>query len=247
MAHYIILLAKSTLLDSLKISLNPIKHTSLAEQVEQQLITFLKDNKFNKGDQLPKEIELAEQLGVSRNIVREALSRLRMLGVIESKKRKGMVIAEPDLLSGMTRIMDPALLGQDNMQDIFELRLVLEVGMADLLFARKTEKDILKLKDIANRESKDPKCKTSQAVRSKYEIEFHGKLYAMTGNSTLTRFQKLLLPIFNYMIDVESNLDKEPPRGNINHFDLIETLETGTAAKFRRNMRAHLTPHYDRI
>jgi len=240
-------LPKITLLNISKTNLVPVKNISLAEQVEQKLLTYLKNNNLNTGDQLPKETELAEQLGVSRNIVREALSRLRMLGMITSKKRKGMVIAEPDLMSGLTRIMDPALLGADNMQDIFELRLVLEVGMADLLFARKTKEDLLALKKIANREAKDPKCKTSQKVRSQYEIEFHGKLYAMTGNSTLTRFQKLLLPIFNYMIAVESTLENEPPRGNITHFDLIETLESGTAADFRTRMREHLTPHFARV
>ncbi|MFK7981879.1 MAG: FadR/GntR family transcriptional regulator [Saprospiraceae bacterium] len=234
-------------MDSLKSVLVPIQKNSLAEQVEEKLIDYLKANNFNTGDKLPKEIELAEYLGVSRNVVREALSRLRMLGVVESKKRKGMVITEPDLMSGLTRIMDPALLGADNMQDIFELRLVLEVGMADLLFTRKKESDLVTLKDIATRELNDPKCATSQMVRSQYEIEFHGKLYAMTGNSTLTRFQKLLLPIFNYMIEVESTLDKKPPSGRISHFNLIETLENGTASSFRKHMRQHLTPHFTRL
>ena len=234
-------------MDSLKLDLQPVKVGSLAELVEERLITYLKDNNFNMGDQLPKEMEIAEHLGVSRNVVREALSRLRMLGMIESKKRKGMVIAKPDLLSGLTRIMDPALLGDDNMKDIFELRLVLEVGMSDLLFTRKKEEDIDILKDIANREKDDPKCLTSQQIRSQYEIEFHGKLYAMTGNSTLTRFQKLLLPIFNYMIAVESTLEQEPPRSNVTHFDLIDALENGDAALFRSKMRAHLTPHYARL
>ena len=62
---------------------NPDKNISLADQVEQKLIAYLKNNNFNTGDQLPKEIELAERLGVSRKIVREALSRLRMLGMVE--------------------------------------------------------------------------------------------------------------------------------------------------------------------
>lgn len=234
-------------MDFLKENLVPIKHQSLAEQVEQKLLSYFKANNFNIGDQLPKEMELAEDLGVSRNVVREALSRLRMLGMVESKKRKGMVITEPDLLSGMTRIMDPSLLGKDNMQDVFELRLVLEVGMADLLFARKKDKDIQELKGIANREVADEGCQTSQEIRSKYEVEFHGKLYAMSGNSTLSRFQKMLLPVFNYMIDIEATLEKAPAKGKINHFDLIDTLEKGTAAQFRKRMREHLTPHYARI
>ncbi|GLR17904.1 FadR/GntR family transcriptional regulator [Portibacter lacus] len=233
--------------NDLDINIVPIKNASLADLVEKKLMEYLKSNNFNAGDSLPKEMELAEALGVSRNVVREGLSRLKMLGMVESKKRKGMIITEPDILSSMTRLMDPALLSEETMQDVFELRLVLEVGMSDLLFIRKTEKDILRLRNIAEREAKDPKCKTSQKVRSKYEIEFHGKLYSMTGNSTLTRFQKMLLPIFNYMMVVEAKLEEEPPRGKINHFDLIDAIEHGTAEEFRNKMREHLTPHYARF
>lgn len=224
-----------------------LKNMSLTERVEEDLIKFLTKNKFIKGDLLPKETEIAEQLDVSRNALREALSRLRMLGIIVSKKKKGMQMGEPDLLSGMTRIMDPALLGNDNLDDLFELRLVLEVGMADLLFSRKTDKDIEALQNIALKEKNDIKCANSLKRRLKYEIQFHGKLYSMTGNKTLARFQKMLLPIFNHMMELESSLDIEPPRGNITHFDLIEALINGNASKFRKNMREHLTPHFSRL
>ena len=73
--------------------LQPVKTTSLADQVEKNLIEFLKKNHFQTGDSLPTEIEIAEDLGVSRNVVREALSRLRMMGMIETRKRKGMMIS----------------------------------------------------------------------------------------------------------------------------------------------------------
>lgn len=228
-------------------NLGPIKTESLTDQVEKILVDFFKNSDFQAGDSLPKEIELAEKLGVSRNIVREALSRLRMLGIIESKKRKGMILSEPDILSGISRILDPTFLSKESLKDLFELRLVLEVGMADLLFARKSDEDIEKLLDIANREKQDPACADSQEVRTSYEIEFHSQLYAVSGNETLSRFQKMLLPVFNYMMEIESTLDKEPPRGNINHFDLIETLKSGTPDEFKKNMRNHLTPHYARL
>ncbi len=224
----------------------PVKAISLADQVENNLIEYLNNNNLKAGDPLPKETELAEYLGVSRNVVREALSRLRMLGMIESKKRKGMVLSEPDLLSGVERVLYPNILSEESMKDIFELRLVLEVGMADLIFARLTEESIKSLEDIANREAKDPgtnKLKT----RLKYEISFHSKLYEMTGNNTLKRFQSMLLPVFNYMMEVESTLEHKPESGKISHFDLIETLKTGTPSNFRKNMREHLTPHYDRL
>jgi len=226
--------------------LEPIKQSSLADQVEMKLIEYLRQNSFSAGDPLPKELELAEDLGVSRNIIREALSRLRMLGMIESKKRKGMVLSEPDLLSGVERVMSPNILGVNAMQDIFELRLVLEVGMGDLLFARRKPGDIEELEKIARKEANDPKT-TSLKVRLGYEIEFHSKLYEMSGNETLKRFQDLLLPMFNYMMEVEAKLEKKPEKGNISHLDLVETLRSSTPAQFRENMREHLKPHYARL
>lgn len=227
--------------------LQPIKNISLADQVETNLMNYLKENKFKAGDPLPKEMELAQYLGVSRNIVREVLSRLRMLGFVESKKRKGMVISEPDLLGGVQKVLDPDLLGDIAMQNIFELRLVLEVGMGDLLFARMKPEDLTTLEDIANREAKDPDCPNSIKARLKYEIEFHSHLYKMSGNDTLTRFQSMLLPVFNYMMEEEAKLSRKPEKGNISHFDLIETLRSGTPDKFRENMREHLKPHFGKL
>ena len=227
--------------------IKPIKSVSLVEQVEQRILEFLKENRFKSGDSLPGEIELAENLGVSRNIVRESLSRLRMFGVVESKKRKGMFIAEPDILSGIERIMDPDLLGEEAMQHIFELRLVLEVGMSELLFIRKNSSDINNLEEIVDREANDPLCKTDLKTRLAYEIEFHSYLYKMSGNGTLNRFQSMLLPVFHYMMQRESKSDAKPVRGTISHKDLVETLRNGTAYEFRENMRNHLTPHFSKL
>lgn len=228
-------------------SLKPLKVQSLAEQVEDRMMQYLKENKFKNGDSLPKEMELAEYLGVSRNIIREALSRLRMLGIIESKKRKGMVISEPDIFGGVERVMDPDLLGEEAMQNIFELRLVLEVGMSDLLFIRKSANDIEILQDIAEREVSDPECENSIKKRLSYEVEFHGHLYKMCGNNTLLKFQSLLLPVFHYMMEEESKLDKKPKSSHINHQKLVETLQTGTADDFRESMKVHLSPHYNKL
>ena len=228
-------------------SLQPLRNSSLAEQVEERLMLYLKENRFKAGDALPKEIELAEYLGVSRNIIREALSRLRMLGIIESKKRKGMVITEPDIFGGVERVMDPDLLGENTMKDVFELRLVLEVGMGDLLFIRKTPEDIKILEDIAERESNDPECINDIKRRLSYEVEFHGHLYSMSGNNTLLKFQSMLLPVFHFMMEQEAKLTKKPISSNVSHKDLIETLKTGTSEDFRESMRIHLSPHYQKL
>ena len=70
--------------------------------------------------------------------------------------------------------------------DIFELRLILEMGMADLLFARKTQKDIDVLDKIVTKQEKAEK--DTSIFSLKYEIAFHGKLYEMSNNTTLQKF-----------------------------------------------------------
>jgi DNA-binding FadR family transcriptional regulator len=111
-----------------------IERSSLVDKVEANLIGLLKQKKLKVGDSIPTELELVEKLNVSRTVIREALLRLRMMGLIESKKKKGSVITSPDLFSNMDKSMNPHILSDETLREIFEIRLVLEVGMADVLF-----------------------------------------------------------------------------------------------------------------
>lgn len=211
---------------------------TMADIVETRLREYLKKKSFRPGDPLPKEIELAEALGVSRNVIREALSRLRMLGMIETRKRRGMVLTTPDLLSSFERVLDPLIIDDKNLKDIFELRLVLELGLADLLYLRKTEKDILELEEIVKNEKAD-----ETEFRLKNEIAFHGKLYEMTGNDTLKRFQNMLLPLFGYVLQLEQQYQP----ATVSHTDLVKILKNGSKDEFKAAMTAHLQPHLQRL
>ncbi|HTN36497.1 MAG TPA: GntR family transcriptional regulator [Arachidicoccus sp.] len=219
--------------------LEPVATQTMADVVEVHLRDYLKKKSFKPGDALPKELELAEALGVSRNVLREALSRLRMLGMIETKKKTGMVLARPDILGAFERVLDPLIIDQSTLQDIFELRLVLETGMAELLYLRKTEKDVAALEQIALKE----KQHNDETFRIENEIAFHGKLYEISGNQTLKRFQIMLLPIFDYVV----TLEKKPIKGEVDHMGLVRILKTGGIEDFKKGMQAHLQPHFDRL
>lgn len=220
--------------------LDPILQTTMVDIVEIKLREFLKKESFKPGDSLPKELELAEALGVSRNVLREALSRLRMLGMVSTKKKVGMVLTCPDILVSFERVLDPLIIDSSTLQDIFEIRLTLEVGLADLLYLRKTKKDIDELEKIA----KSQKSTNGKHIfRIKNEIAFHGKIYQMTGNSTLQRFQNMLLPVFGYIV----TLEKELLVGTVTHVDLVNILKNGSKEEFRRGMLAHLQYHFAQL
>src|ERR1700754_3826109 len=134
--------------------LKPIAYLTMADQVESQLREYIIKRAIKPGDPIPKETEIAQALGVSRNVVREALSRLRMLGMIESRKKRGMILTQPDVMKGLELIIHPTILDEHVRKQLFELRLVLEVGLGDLLFRRKTAAQLKQLDDIVEREQR---------------------------------------------------------------------------------------------
>jgi len=228
----------------LRSEMKPMDTSSLVDKVEESLVDLLQKRKLSVGDVIPKEMELAETLGVSRTVIREALTRLRLMGLIESKKKKGSVITSPDIFGMMSKSMNPHILAPETLKEIFEIRLVLEIGMADLLFHRITKEDIASLRQIV---ADEPPATQYHLFNIEHEIAFHGKLYEITGNATLKRFQKMLLPVFDYVHN--SGLLKKQPmlKMFVSHKELVDLLENGTPEEFRNGMRSHLENHFTRL
>jgi GntR family transcriptional regulator, transcriptional repressor for pyruvate dehydrogenase complex len=218
--------------------------SSLVDKVEANLVELLQQRKLKVGDAIPKEIDLAESLGVSRTVVREALLRLRMMGLIESKKKKGAVITSPDIIGNMAKSMNPHILDQGTLKEIFELRLALEIGMADFIMERVTKEDIEELKQLV---ADEPELSESTKFQIEHEIKFHGKLYEITRNETMKKFQKLLLPVFDY-VHSSGLLKKEVVvKKYVSHKGLVDIIEHGSAEMLRNGMRNHLENHFARI
>ena len=222
--------------------LKPIAYLTMADQVETQLREYIIKRAIKPGDPIPKETEIAQALGVSRNVVREALSRLRMLGMIESRKKRGMILTQPDVMKGLERIIHPTILDEQTRKELFELRLVLEVGLGDLLFRRRTDDYLKKLDAIVEREQRA----TTQIERIRCEVDFHSTLYNMAGNETLKRFQDILMPVFEYVVEYESKLDHTSV-GSVTHADLVKILYTNKPEEYPNAMRKHLMPHLEHL
>lgn len=230
---------KSIMKSSLS-QLQPIRTITQVDKIEKALQEYFRKENFLPGDSIPKEIELAQALGVSRTAIREALSRFRTLGIIESRKNKGMTISKPDVFNNMKRVMDSQLLDNDTLQEIFEMRLVLEMGICDLLFARKDDEKIALLAEIVDKEEKTKK----KNDKLKFDVEFHSMLYMISGNNTILRFQKILLPVFDYVynkLHVPSQVENE---NFVSHKVLLDTLKNGTPETFRSKMKMHLMNYF---
>ncbi|MCJ7448981.1 MAG: GntR family transcriptional regulator [Bacteroidales bacterium] len=221
-----------------------IDNSNLVDKAEMKLIEIFIKKELKPGDPIPKETELAEAMGVSRTVIRESLTRLKTIDIIEAKKHKGTVIKSPSLIKTLEKSLIPNILDDATLRDIFELRLVIEVGMADFIVQHVTPSDIKNLNEIVRTE---PEKSDTVLFDIDHEIKFHGLLYEITGNKSLIQFQKLLLPLFNYAY--KSGLINKPIKRKryVSHKGLIEVLKSGDADKFRSAMRAHLENHFQRI
>ena len=226
---------------------NMKEESSLVEQTQQQILDYIAKNQDSK--KLPTENEFVEILGVSRVVVREALSRLRAMGFIETKRKKGMVAVVPEVFGNMKAIISSGLLDKDKLQDLYQLRIMIEIGMADFLFKNKTPEQMERLEGIIQEEyALDTQMASTIDESERYkiaekltdvDIRFHSLLFEMTGNKSLIDFQYILRHLFTLYFP---RIKRDPKELNVvTHIGLYNLLRTGTPDAFRMAMRLHLT------
>jgi DNA-binding FadR family transcriptional regulator len=219
---------------------------TLVDQAEEKLLNYFKVMELKLGDPVPNEQELANALGVGRNVIREALSRLRMLGLIETRTHRGMILTEPSLLEGMKRIVEPSMLSDETLINILGFRVTLEIGMTELIFQNLNKKHIDDLEDIVER-----------GVVRKYneytpvnEYAFHTKLYEITGNNTIMEFQSIIRPVLvfikekfkDHFLPINKYLAKSGKL--VSHRDLLNYLKNGDKDGFHKGMVDSFSPYY---
>lgn len=225
-------------MDTLKIHNQTV---TLVDQVEDKLLNYLKDNDFRTGDSIPNEMELAAALGVARSVLREALSRLKMIGMIESRTRRGMILTEPSILGGMKRIVDPRILSEEALYNILGFRIALEVGMSCELFQNITSEHIKELEEIV----KMGIAFENNEYAPISEFNFHAKLYEITGNKTILEFQEIIHPIMTFIKDrfkvylEPINVKMKEENRLVTHADLLEFLKKKDETGYRKAIEQH--------
>ncbi len=138
---------------------------------------------WGPGDRLPKESELAAELGLSRNSLREAVRALSQLRVLEVRQGDGTYVSslEPDLLLESTGFVSHLLLG-DTALELFEVRRLLEGAAAAVATARITANGRHALKAMLDRMT------AAEGVEDLVEADvgFHAVIARATGNAVLT-------------------------------------------------------------
>jgi len=217
------------------------KKITLVDHVENKLFEYISKRKLKVGDTIPNETELASVLGVSRSVLREALSRLRMLGVIESRTRRGMILKEPDMFNGLEHVMNPLIISDKTLFNLLGFRVALELGICSSIIENVTSEDIKELEEIVEQSN----VNRLNRYTAQSEHAFHSKLYDITGNRSIMQFQKIIYPVSKfirrkfpeYIEPINEILLKQGKL--ISHMELLDLIKAGNKNDFREGMEIH--------
>ena len=155
---------------------------ALTDEAIDKIKGMIMSGELGPGDRLPKEADLAERLGLSRNSLREAVRALSMIRVLDVRQGDGTYVTslEPDLLlDALSFVVD--FHRDDTVLQFFEVRRVLEPAAAALAAERMLDDEIEKLRLILDDLGDDP---TIEALVAN-DIEFHRQIASGTGNAVL--------------------------------------------------------------
>lgn len=125
-----------------------IKPRKIYEQVAEELLLNIKNGDLKPGDKLDSVWQLAENFQVGRSAIREALSALRAMGLIEMRQGEGTFVREFDPSMISLPITTAVLMKKEDIENLLEVRKVLEVGASGAAASKRTEEDLINMKNI---------------------------------------------------------------------------------------------------
>lgn len=217
----------------------PIKSTKVYEQVVQQIKHMIIDGTLKKGDKLPTERELSEQLQVSRASIREAIKSLEVIGLLEARQGAGNYIKESFdeiLFEPMSMIF---MLESRNPKEIIEIREALEL-QAVVLAAKNIDNDELDTIKLLVDNIKNCEDEDKNAI---YDKRFHYAIAKASKNVLIMSVLNVISSLIDEVI-VDSRkkiLSKQSNKEKLNdQHDLIyKALKNRNTSEAHEAMKGH--------
>lgn len=218
-------------------------------QIVNQIRDLVANGRLKRGDKLPTERVLAQEFKASRPVIREALSALEALGVIECKQGQGDFIKIDGSEASLNSEIMKKLLQEHNPCEIFQARTELEPSLAGLAAKNATEGDILKLKeqlDLLNslgREAEEDPLRVDEFMEE--DRRFHLEIARSAYSSFLFDVfasVNLMMKETRWKSLKKRNVEKE---GNIRRFEIehtaiFEAIRDRQADLAREIIRKHI-------
>jgi len=176
---------------------SPIRLERVSDKVANQLKKVITEGIFKVGDRLPSERDLAEQMGVSRPSVREAIQQLELQGMVESVHGGGTIVrslAEQEIRTPME-----ALLGEDKQKvvELTEVRAFMETWAARQAASNRTDEELERIRGYLEEMERDLE---KGRIRAEVDVKFHTQIAAAAHNTIFLHLIQSIYQLISWSI-----------------------------------------------
>ena len=151
------------------------------ETVADQILEEIKNGQWKAGSKLPSEGQLMDRYNVSRVTLREALKKLNTLGIVRIVQGDGTYVERFNVSNYMEPLFSFLAVDEKSIEDVYEARIYVESGLAELAARRRTEQHVRQLSHLISRMEEEVAF-NNYAEYSRYDAKFHTYVYNIAGN-----------------------------------------------------------------
>lgn len=223
-----------------------IKYEKKSSLIAEQILSMIRSGELRAEEKLPSERAIAEQIGVSRPMVREAICALQIVGVIESQPGGNHYISKSAIDTALTDRVLSVLEHSESPFEILQSRKVFEVGVVRLAIEVASTEDLLSAKECW-REKYEEGLKGNFEPYIEYGKDFHLAIAHAISNNMIQNIMNKLLdatiqPLWNKMR--RHYIESDPAR-TIKYIELHQSI---IEAMIRRDSNAAtllMEEHFD--
>ena len=223
-----------------------LRGPALNKEIIDYIKTYILENKLKPGDPLPVESQLAENLGVGRSSVREAVKALQAAGIVDVRHGQGLFVREYNLDSIMENMTFGIRFDFKTFTEWLQIRILLENNLIDEVVKRITEKDLADLKTILDQWQASLENGLHNPV---LDEQFHLTLYRPLNNKTLVSLFKAFWQAYqSYEYrDIRTLTIPEALDTLQDHWKIYEALRDRDSVTAKAYIRKGFENYYSRI
>ncbi|WP_163338997.1 FadR/GntR family transcriptional regulator [Desulfopila sp. IMCC35008] len=205
------------------------RHSEIVSQIEE----LIRNGQLKTCERLPAERVLAGKFKVSRNTIREAIKALAENGVVISRRGAGTFIAE----GALAHMIAGSARKQKRLNDIFEVRKILEPQMAALAAGRITGNQVVELEQVLDKQTEALPISPGNI---ELDERFHRLIVEATDNQALMNLYETLHDILAESRVRELQSNKRYQASLQSHHQILAALKANSARQAEDSMRAHM-------
>ena len=213
------------------------KEDKLYIQTCREIRSYIIRNGLKPGDLLPTEMEMCQTLGVSRNVLREAIKSMELMGMVQACPGRGTAVREFSLDFVFQNVLFFNVAGEDKpVHEMFGIRRMLELSYMRQAFYALESTDVEKMRDCVRRMHESAR---DDLAFTRADRDFHTALFRPLGNSVLDSLMDAI-----WAVDEGFELEKKSPHlaSSIpKHEAIVEALEAYDYRAFARAMEVHFS------